>query len=46
MSFRSVRDAIGHRIAFVTSNREAESLMPGLPVRETLLLNPSLWDFQ
>ncbi|MDO4783853.1 MAG: sugar ABC transporter ATP-binding protein [Propionibacteriaceae bacterium] len=46
VSFRSVRDAIGHRIAFVTSNREAESLAPGMPVRENLFLNPSLWGFQ
>ncbi len=43
VSIRSVRDAIGRRIAFVTSNREAESLAPGLPVRENLFLNPRLW---
>lgn len=46
VSFRSVRDAIAHRVAFVTSNREAESLAPGMPVRENLFLNPSLWGFQ
>lgn len=46
VSIRSVRDAIARRIAFVTSNREAESLAPGLPVRENLFLNPGLWGFR
>ncbi|QLQ15082.1 MAG: sugar ABC transporter ATP-binding protein [Micropruina sp.] len=39
----SVRKAIDSRIAFVTSNRESESLAPGLSVRENLFLNPGLW---
>ncbi len=43
---RSVRQAIANRIAFVTSNREAESIAPGLPVRENLFLNPRLWGFR
>jgi ribose transport system ATP-binding protein len=46
VAIRSVRDAIRRRIAFVTSNREAESLAPGLPVRENLFLNPGLWGFR
>lgn len=43
LAMHSVRDAIASRIAFVTSNREAESLAPGLSVRENLFINPSLW---
>jgi len=38
-----VKRAIRDRIAFVTSNRESESLAPGLTVRENLFLNPGLW---
>ena len=43
VDIKSVRGAIEKKIAFVTSNREAESLAPGLSVRENLFLNPSLW---
>ncbi len=45
LRLRSVKDAIRHRIAFVTSNREAESLAPNLSVRENLFLNPALWGY-
>jgi ribose transport system ATP-binding protein len=38
----SPRQAIAAGIAFVTSNREEESLAPSLSVRENLFLNPSM----
>ena len=38
----SPRQAIAAGIAFVTSNREEESLAPSLFVRENLFLNPSM----
>lgn len=41
--YATVRDAITARVGFVTSNRETESLAPGMSVRENLFLNPSLW---
>ena len=37
----SPREAIAAGIAFVTSNRQEESLAPSLSVRENLFLNPS-----
>lgn len=43
VTIKNVRGAIASKIAFVTSNREAESLAPGLSVRENLFLNPGLW---
>jgi ribose transport system ATP-binding protein len=42
LELASPRQAIAAGVAFVTSNREEESLAPGLSVRENLFLNPSL----
>lgn len=36
-------DAIRKSIAFVTSNRETEAILPGVTVRENLCINPKLW---
>jgi ribose transport system ATP-binding protein len=41
VSFASPRSAIGAGVAFVTSNREAESMAVSLSVRENLFLNPA-----
>jgi ribose transport system ATP-binding protein len=38
---RSPRQAIAAGVTFITSNREEESLAPGLTVRENLFINPS-----
>jgi ribose transport system ATP-binding protein len=37
----SPRQAIAAGVAFITSNRQEESLAPGLTVRENLFINPS-----
>jgi ribose transport system ATP-binding protein len=42
LQLASPRQAIAAGIAFVTSNREEESLAPSLSVRENLFLNPSM----
>ena len=39
----SPRHAITAGVAFITSNREEESLAPSLTVRENLFLNPFQW---
>lgn len=41
-NFRSPREAIDDGVAFVTSNREAESMAVALSVRENLFLNPAV----
>ncbi|MEO8830495.1 sugar ABC transporter ATP-binding protein [Lapillicoccus sp.] len=41
--FRSPRDAVDAGVGFATSNRETESVAPGMSVRENLFLNPSVW---
>ena len=41
--FRSPSDAVDAGIGFATSNRETESVAPGLTVRENLFLNPGVW---
>lgn len=43
IGYTDVRGAIDARVAFVTSNRETESLLPGMSVRENLFVNPALW---
>ncbi len=35
--------AVEKGVAFATSNRETESVAPGLSVRENLFLNPAVW---
>lgn len=40
--FRNPREAIDAGVAFVTSNREAESMAVALSVRENLFLNPAI----
>jgi ribose transport system ATP-binding protein len=35
--------AVEAGVAFATSNRESESVAPGLTVRENLFLNPGIW---
>ena len=39
----SPADAVAVGIGFATSNRETESVAPGLSVRENLFLNPRVW---
>lgn len=36
-------DAVVRGVGFATSNRETESVAPGLSVRENLYLNPAVW---
>lgn len=43
ISPRSTRDAVDEGLTFVTSNREAEGLATGLPVRENIFVNPRVW---
>jgi ribose transport system ATP-binding protein len=43
LRLRSSVEAIRHGLAFVSSNREAESLAMGLLVRENFYLNPALY---
>ena len=40
---RSPSDAVDVGVGFATSNRETESVAPGLTVRENLFLNPAVW---
>lgn len=40
---RDPRDAVEAGVAFATSNRESESVAPGLSARENLFLNPRVW---
>jgi len=40
---RDPHDAVVRGVGFATSNRETESVAPGLSVRENLYLNPAVW---
>ena len=40
---KNTREAIDAGMTFVTSNREAEGLATGLPVRENIFVNPRVW---
>lgn len=40
---RSPFEAVGRGLGFATSNRETESVAPGLSARENLFLNPRVW---
>jgi ribose transport system ATP-binding protein len=42
VAFASPREAIDNGVAFVTSNREAESMAVSLSVRENLFINPQI----
>ncbi len=42
VSFSKPQEAIRHGVAFVTSNREAESMASSLTVRENLFINPRI----
>ena len=43
VAFSGTRDAVAAGVSFVTSNREAEGLATGLPVRENVFVNPGVW---
>lgn len=43
VSFSGPQEAIANGVAFVTSNREAESMAVSLTVRENLFINPKIW---
>jgi ribose transport system ATP-binding protein len=43
VSVKNTRESVALGLAFVTSNREAEGLATGLPVRENVYVNPRVW---